>query len=146
MTTSPDDPHPEEDPHPEDDQNPESEADAQRKEFNVWDAIVADLTGQLDTGDLNPPKSDPMIDELLDDGTFEPPEPPPLSAPADMITRLGWGGVLGGPIIVFTSSVIGIGSTGVGIGLLAFTAGFAVLIIKMKDRDPQDDSGDGAVV
>lgn len=141
MTTSPDDPHPEDD-----DPGPDSPTEREREEFNVWDAIVADLTGQLDTGDLNPPKSDPMIDDLLDDGTFEPPEPPPLRVPADMITRLGWGGVLGGPLIVFTSSVIGIGSTGVGIGLLAFASGFAVLIIKMKDRDPQDDDGDGAVV
>jgi hypothetical protein len=150
MTTTPDDPHQEEE-----DSNPDSPSDAkpdaQREEFNVWDAIVADLTGQLDTGGLDtndpvPPKSDPMIDELLSEGTFEPPEPPPLGVPADMITRLGWGGVLGGPIIVFTSSVIGIGSTGVGIGLLAFASGFAVLIIKMKDRDPQDDDGDGAVV
>jgi hypothetical protein len=150
MTTTPEDPHPEDE-----DQDPnapsEAKPDAQRNEFNVWDAIVADLTGQLDTGDLNtgdldPPKSDPMIDELLSEGSFEPPEPPPLGVPADMITRLGWGGVLGGPIIVFTSSVIGIGSTGVGIGLLAFASGFAVLIIKMKDRDPQDDDGDGAVV
>ncbi len=116
------------------------------EEFNVWDAIVADLTGQLDTGEPDPPKSDPMIDELLSEGSFEPPEPPPLRVPADMFTRLGWGGLLGGPVIVFVSSVIGIGSPGVGFGLLAFASGFAVLIIKMKDRDPQDDGGDGAVV
>lgn len=138
-------------PHPEaanpDDEDAEDATSAEgADEFNVWDAIVADLTGQLDTGDIDPPPSDPMIDELLSEGSFEPPEPPPLRVPADMFTRLGWGGVLGGPIIVFVSSVVGIGSTGVGVGLLAFAGGFAVLIVKMKDRDPQDDGSDGAVV
>lgn len=129
-----------------DDASDDESRDA-NEEFNVWDAIVADLTGQLDTSPIDPaPPSDPMIDELLEDGSFEPPEPPPLRAPADMITRLGWGGVLGGPVIVFVSSVLGIGSTGVGVGLLAFASGFAVLIIKMKDRDPDQDGGDGAVV
>jgi hypothetical protein len=125
---------------------PETPQDSEREAFNVWDAIVADLTGQLDTGEPDPPSSDPMIDELLSEGSFEPPEPPPLRVPADMFTRLGWGGVLGGPVIVFVSSVLGVGSAGVGFGLLAFASGFAVLIVKMKDRDPQEDGSDGAVV
>jgi hypothetical protein len=115
--------------------------DAEDEEFDVWESIVADLSGQLDP---IPEPSDPMIDELLSEGTFEPPEPPPIKAPADLISRLAWGGALGGPAIVVTSSILGLGSTGVGIGLIAFVAGFAVLIVRMKDRT--DDDGDGAIV
>ena len=113
-------------------------------EFDVWEAIVADLTGQLDTSGVEE-SSDPMIDELLSDGTFEPPDPPPIRVPADLISRLAWGGALGGPALVVLSSILGLGSTGVGVGLIAFVAGFGVLIVRMKDRGERDD-GDGAVV
>lgn len=113
------------------------------EEFDVWEAIVADLTGQLDTSGIEE-RSDPMIDELLSDGTFEPPEPPPIRIPADLISRLAWGGALGGPALVVTSSILGLGGSAVGIGLVAFVAGFSVLVVRMKDRS--DDDGNGAVV
>jgi hypothetical protein len=112
-------------------------------EFDVWEAIVADLTGQLDTSGVQE-TSDAMIDELLSDGTFEPPEPPPIKVPADLISRLAWGGALGGPTLVVMSSILGLGATGVGAGLIAFVAGFGVLIVRMKDG--RDDDSDGAVV
>lgn len=117
--------------------------DKDDEEFDVWEAIVADLTGQLDTGDVAD-RSDPMIDELLSEGSFEPPEPPPIRVPADLISRLAWGGALGGPALVVTSSILGLGSAGVGTGLVAFVVGFGILIVRMKDRS--NDDGDGAVV
>lgn len=145
MTTRPEDP-------------PGGEEENERPK-DPWDAIVADLSGQLDLGDLeqriaqqsNPGStaeaSDAMIDELLSDGSYEPPEPPPLRMPADVISRASWAGLLGGPVIVIGGSMFGLGSAAVGVGLVAFIAGFIGLIVRMKDRhDHLDDGSDGAVV
>lgn len=124
-----------------------------------WDAIVADLSGQLNLGDLEnqvarqtdsgstAEQSDAMIDELLSEGSFEPPEPPPLAIPADLISRLSWGGVLIGPVLVIGGSMLGLGPAVVGFGLVAFLGGFIGLVVRMKDRhDHLDDGTDGAVV
>lgn len=124
-----------------------------------WDAIIADLSGELDLGDLEDriarqsdpgstaAASDAMIDELLSDGSFEPPEPPPLPIPADVISRASWAGLLGGPVIVIGGSMFGLGTGVVGFGLVAFIAGFIGLVVRMKDRhDHLDDGSDGAVV
>jgi hypothetical protein len=129
------------------------------KPVDPWDAIVADLSDQLDLGDLESrvaaqsdpgstaEASDAMIDELLSEGSFEPPEPPPLPIPADVFSRAAWAGLLGGPAIVIAGSMFGLGSGVVGFGLLAFIAGFIGLVARMKDRhDHLDDGGDGAVV
>jgi hypothetical protein len=145
MTTTPDEPI-------DGDDTPQSPKDP-------WDAIVADLSGQLNLGDLedqvaqqsNPgstaEQSDAMIDELLSEGSFEPPEPPPLPIPADVISRASWAGLLGGPVIVIAGSMFGLGSGVVGFGLVAFVGGFIGLVARMKDRhDHLDDGNDGAVV
>lgn len=140
-------------------QDPPGGEEENQRPTDPWDAIVADLSGQLDLGDLEQriarqadpgstaEASDAMIDELLSDGSYEPPEPPPLRMPADVISRASWAGLLGGPVIVIGGSMFGLGSAAVGVGLVAFIGGFIGLIVRMKDRhDHLDDGSDGAVV
>lgn len=131
--------------------DPESEgSDEPRSDKEAWEAIVADLSGQVDLGpefrpDPQPPEYD-YIDAYFDEG-YEPPEPPPISVPVDVFTRFAWAGALGGPIVMFISYVVGLGGVVSVAGLVASVAGFAFLIAK-RDRHvpPGEDFGDGAVV
>ncbi|WP_165988122.1 hypothetical protein [Streptomyces sp. YIM 98790] len=83
-----------------------------------------------------------------DEGHFEPPEPPPLPA-TDMTTRFAWTAVLGGPLLLVLTAMLGqpmtwwITTLGVG----GFLGGFATLVARMRDgRDDWPDPGGGAVV
>lgn len=128
-----------------------------RDEQRAWDAIVADLSSDMDLVDggqrlqINDPKApDRVIDELLsEDGPasdrFVPPEPEAIPVPADAIGRFAWAGVIGGPIFAFASQALSWGGVLTGVGVLAFVAGFITLVARM-DREPRDDDGDGAVV
>lgn len=134
-----------------------------RDDKAAWDAIVADLSGQLDFGDAmrDPsapvqriePEDDPVDPihedaELLEASEHEgyvPPEPPPLRAPADVITRFAWAGAIGGPVLLVVSNVASLGSTVTTIAGLASVAGFATLVARMRDERDHDDHG-GAVV
>jgi hypothetical protein len=120
----------------------------------TWDAIVADLSGQVDLGPQFTPDPTPQelapgpdyIDAYFDEG-YEPPEPPPIQVPADAITRFAWAGVLGGPLLMLFGYVLGLGSAIAITGLVATVGGFAFLISKRdKHEPPGEDFGDGAVV
>lgn len=134
-------------PDPEDSQEP-------KKNDAAWDAIVADLSGQIDLGpqfrsEPTPqeliPKRD-YIDEYFDEG-YVPPEPPPLKAASDAITRFAWAGALGGPVILLFSFVLGLGGFMSTVGLVATVGGFVFLMSKRdKHVPPGEDFGDGAVV
>ena len=97
-------------------------------EQRAWDAIVADLSGQIDLGPQFPKERslpplladgdhpDPLAeptdldeDESVDveDEGFEPPPPPPIPRPSDVVGRFAWAGVLGGPIIVVGANLLG---------------------------------------
>jgi hypothetical protein len=121
----------------------EQEPTAQQEKL-AWDAIVADLTGTLDIGDLVQ-TPDPVIDELLEpEGDYEPPHPPPLKAPADTLARFAWAGALGGPVFVVIAYVMDLGTWLSVTGVIASVAGFVTLVARMPhERDPDDD---GAVV
>lgn len=115
----------------------------------AWNAIVADLSGQID--DVPPPPAPPTdeydyIDAYFDEG-YEPPEPPPITAPPDAIARAAWAGALGGPLIAFGGYVLGFGSLVGAVGVGCAIAGFVILIAR-RDRHvpPGEDHGDGAVV
>jgi hypothetical protein len=134
-------------PNPEDAQDPE-------KENNAWDAIVADLSGQIDLGphfrsDPTPAELIPehdYIDEYFDEG-YVPPEPPQLTAPSDAIARFAWAGALGGPAILLLSFALGLGGVISTVGLVATIGGFVFLMSKRdKHVPPGEDYGDGAVV
>lgn len=111
----------------------------------AWDAIVADLSGQLDEG---PPPAEEYdyIDAYFDEG-YTPPEPPPITAPPDAIARAAWAGALGGPLVAFGGYVLGFGSFLGAIGVAVAIAGFAILVAR-RDRHvpPGEDHGDGAVI
>lgn len=138
-------------------------------EQRAWEAIVADLSGQIDLGPQFPKERslpplladgdhpDPLADppDLDEDDTdrddaaaeldegYEPPHPPPIPRPSDAVGRFAWAGVLGGPVIVVGANLLGWDDWIAGLGVVATIAGFAALIARMKDRD---DDGDGAVV
>lgn len=130
---------------------PDSEdSEPERPDQEAWDAIVADLSGQVDLGPQFQPDPKPeefdYIDAYFDEG-YQPPEPPPIQVPVDAISRFAWAGVIGGPVIMLVSYVIGLGSVISVAGLVATVAGFAFLIAKRdKHVPPGQDFGDGAVV
>lgn len=115
----------------------------------AWNAIVADLSGQIDGGPPSPASQNDEYDyiDAYFDETFVPPEPPPIKAPPDAIARAAWAGALGGPIIAIGGYVLGLGSLIGAIGIACAIAGFALLIAR-RDRHipPGEDHGDGAVV
>lgn len=117
-------------------------SEAQQK--SAWDAIVADLSGTIDIGDLEP-TPDPFIDELLaEEGDYEPPHPPPLKAPADAVARFAWAGALGGPVFVVIAHVMDLGGWLGAVGVIASIAGFGTLVARLPHERDTDD--DGAVV
>ncbi|MSO26869.1 MAG: hypothetical protein EXQ60_02240 [Candidatus Nanopelagicales bacterium] len=118
----------------------------------AWEAIVADLSGdmRMEIGDLNrqiaPEVPDPFIEELLSEGHFEPPEPPPIPMP-DTIGRFAWAGAIGGPIFLVVVYLLGLGSFLTTVALIAAIAGFITLVARKRDRVPgADERDDGAVV
>lgn len=140
MTTTPDEPE---------NNEPENEEPA-RNEKAAWDAIVADLSGQVDLGpqftpDPTPPEYD-YIDAYFDEG-YEPPEPPHITAPPDAIARFAWAGVIGGPVLAIGGYVLGFGDMVGAAGVIAAIAGFGLLIFRREHHvPPGEDHGDGAVV
>jgi hypothetical protein len=74
---------------------------------------------------------------------FVPPDPPPLPR-GDVVSRLAWAGVLGGPVFLLTA-VIGWRSAPPILVLAAiagFVGGFVALVSRMpKHRDDDDDNG-----
>jgi hypothetical protein len=134
-------------------------------EQRAWDAIVADLSGQIDLGPQFAP--DPPVDEGTgSDGPtgagdhpdplaepvdwddepdgYEPPLPPPLPRPADSISRFSWAAVVGGPLIVILTNLLEWDDWLAGMGVVLTVGGFVSLVARMKDRE--DDGDDGAVV
>jgi hypothetical protein len=120
------------------------------KDKTAWDAIVADLSGQVDLGpqftpDPTPPEYD-YIDAYFDEG-YEPPEPPRITAPPDAIARFAWAGVIGGPVLAISGYVLGFGDMVGAAGVIAAIAGFGLLIFRREHHvPPGEDHGDGAVV
>jgi len=131
------------------------DGDITPEENNAWDAIVADLSGQVNLGPQFTPEPEPKelapespdyIDAYFDEG-YEPPEPPPIKAPDDAIARFAWAGVIGGPVAMLGNYVIGLGTVVSVAGLVATIGGFAFLISRRdKHVPPGEDFGDGAVV
>jgi hypothetical protein len=91
--------------------------------------------------------SDADADEHdLDDEGFVPPDPPPLPR-GDLISRLAWGAVIGGPVFLLVAALAWrtLPAVLLLVALLAFVAGFVTLVARMPAEHP-DDPDDGAVV
>jgi hypothetical protein len=94
--------------------------------------------------------ADAWVPEDLEDPEdhFEPPTPPPVPLP-DAVNRFAWAAVLGGPLFLVISAILGLDVAGWPglLGLGAFVGGFITLVARMEDRLPPDLGGDdGAVV
>ncbi|MBV2362412.1 hypothetical protein ACFPZ0_15535 [Streptomonospora nanhaiensis] len=79
---------------------------------------------------------------------YVPPPPPPLPR-GDLVSRLSWGGLFGGPLVLLGSMLLGVSLPGwvAFLAVAAFIAGFVVLVVRMGDRPPGDQGpDDGAVV
>ena len=98
--------------------------------------------GPLMPFSLSPPQLREPDDEA---GAFVPPEPPPLPR-GDLISRLAWAGVLGGPVFLLIV-VLGFRNAPQALIVAAlggFVAGFITLVARMPKH--RDDDDDGAVV
>ena len=63
---------------------------------------------------------------------------------ADAVARFSWAAVLGGPVLVIATNLLGWDRWLAGLGVTLTIGGFVALVARMKDRD--DDSDTGAVV
>ena len=152
-TTPPEPPEPNEPDKPDEPHKPD-EQEGGNTNNEAWDAIVADLSGQIDLGphfrsepapqELIPQRD--YIDEYFEEG-YEPPEPPPLTVPSDAFARFAWAGALGGPVVMLLGYVLSLGRMISTAGLIATLGGFVFLMSKRdKHVPPGEDFGDGAVV
>ncbi len=108
-----------------------------------WRRFEDSLNAAQSPGPAQQPEYRP--DEWED--RFIPPDPPPLTAPPDAIARIGWLGVIVGPLLALIGYVLGLSSWLGGVGVGATIVGFVILISR-RDRHvpPGEDHGDGAVV
>lgn len=116
----------------------------------AWDAIVADLSGQVNLGPSFTPDPAPVeydyTDAYFDEG-YEPPEPPRLTAPPDAIARFAWVAAIGGPLLALAGYAFGLGPTVGAVGVIASITGFGMLVYRREHHvTPGEDHGDGAVV
>jgi hypothetical protein len=81
-----------------------------------------------------------------DDEDFIPPLPPPIPR-GDVVSRLAWGSVLGGPAFLLLAAMFwrSLPSSLLLLALVAFVGGFITLVARMP-AEPPDDGDDGAVV
>lgn len=110
---------------------------------------LIDVPAGLIVGDEPEDEPEPRPKRAADDphDHFVPPEPP-RGPKLDWVSRLAWLGVLGGPILLILAAVLDFGDSRItALAVAGFIGGFLTLVIRMKDRLPQDDTpDDGAVV
>lgn len=106
-----------------------------------------DRGGVADTPSAHEPPllgpRDYLVEDDDDEG-FTPPPPPPMPRPRDRFDAFAWIGLIGGPLAIILTFVLGIGGWLAAAGFAAFTAGFVTLVARSSDRRHEGD--DGAVV
>jgi hypothetical protein len=85
---------------------------------------------------------------VRDDDHYVPelPAPPPH---LDLVSRLAWSGVFGGPLLLLAAALVSWTPPGfvVMLCILGFVGGMTTLVLRMKDRPPHDGGpDDGAVI
>jgi hypothetical protein len=105
-----------------------------------WDLPVRRITIPEDAAPL------PDADDDEDEEGFVPPEPPPLPR-GDLVSRVAWAAVIGGPLFLLVAAMAwrGLPAYLLLFALLAFVGGFVTLVARMPQEHP-DDPDDGAVV
>jgi hypothetical protein len=98
-------------------------------------------------GPPTPPREPhPLVRDDEEHFVPEPPGPPPH---VDLVGRLAWGGLFGGPLLLLVAMLVS-WSPPSWLGLLCvvgFVGGMVTLVLRMKDRPPPDDGpDDGAVL
>ena len=85
-------------------------------------------------------------DDEDEDERYVPPIPPPIPR-GDLVVRLAWASVLGGPLFLLVAALTWrtLPSFLLFVALLAFIGGFVTLVARMP-ADRPDDPDDGAVV
>jgi hypothetical protein len=136
-----------------DQRHPEEHSDdlTQRRINDQWAAIYTRLAREGLGSDLEPRRAEAEIeeiDEIPESERFVAPVPPPLPE-GDRLTRLAWAALIGGPLLVIFSAILGLGPAWLAtLGLGGFIAGFITLVVRMPDSRNRDGDGwdDGAVV
>jgi hypothetical protein len=111
----------------------------------------ADHADRADHRDSPPDEQAPPTEPhplVRDDDHFVP-EPPPPSPHLDLVSRLAWSGVFGGPLLLLAAALVSWTPPGFVMMLcvLGFVGGMTTLVVRMKDHPPHDDGpDDGAVV
>jgi len=97
--------------------------------------------------DHETPSSEPH--PLVRDDDHYVPGPPPPSPHLDLVSRLAWAGVFGGPLLLLAAALVSWTPPGfvVMLCVLGFVGGMTTLIVRMKDGPPPDGGpDDGAVI
>ncbi|GAA3736421.1 prolipoprotein diacylglyceryl transferase [Salinactinospora qingdaonensis] len=79
---------------------------------------------------------------------YIPPPPPPLPR-GDLVSRLSWAGLFGGPLVLLAATLLGLNLPDwlAFCAVAGFITGFIVLVVRMGDRPPRDSGpDDGAVI
>ncbi|WP_405057806.1 hypothetical protein OG474_34440 [Kribbella sp. NBC_01505] len=110
---------------------------------------LIDVPAGLIVGDDPEDEPEPRPKRAADDphDHFVPPEPP-RGPKLDWVSRLAWLGLFGGPILLILAALFDFGDSRItALAVAGLIGGFLTLVIRMKDRLPQDDTpDDGAVV
>lgn len=83
---------------------------------------------------------------VRDDGEHYVPPPPSPGPGLDLVSRLAWGGLIGGPLVLLSTSLVSWAPPRglVLLCMVAFVGGMVTLVLRMKDRP--HDGDDGAVL
>ncbi|MDQ4008144.1 MAG: hypothetical protein M3211_08650 [Actinomycetota bacterium] len=94
-----------------------------------------------------PPEQRAHADARADEDEHFVPGPPPPPPGLDLVSRLAWTGVLGGPLMLLSAAMLSWAPPRLLVLLcvLGFIGGMVTLVVRMKDR-PHDGPDDGAVV
>jgi len=123
-------------------------ATASEPEQDSAPSLAADEPRGPDPRAADPPVREPHPLVSDDDEHFTP-EPPPPPPDLDVVSRLAWAGVFGGPLVMLSSAMLSWAPPRglVLLCVLGFIGGMVTLVLRMKDRPPRDGGGDdGAVV
>lgn len=103
----------------------------------------SDRTGRLPLARVIKPADEPLPPD--DEGHYIPPPPPPLPS-TDKVTKLAWAALVGGPLYLLVTVILGweVPGWAAFLAVAAFIGGFVTLVLRMGD-DPRD-TDDGAIV